>query len=101
MLTFAILMVLEDDFGVGSRGLADASAAIYRYLSSPRQTPPEEWVFVPLRGVEAHRVQEQTIAAAGWIVDVAKARERIDIYLGVRPTQQEFPLMTDVKSSRQ
>ena len=50
---------------------------------------------------EAHMVQVCPIESAGWVVDVTKERERIDVYLGVRPPQQEFPLMTGVKSGHQ
>ena len=101
MLTFAVLQTLEDAFGMKSRDLAEAPARIYQYLNTPRQIPHEEWVFIPLESGEAYAVQEQAIASAGWIIDMTKERDRIDVYLGVRPPQQELPLMTDVKSGRQ
>jgi len=101
LLMFAVLQTLEDAFGMKSRDMVDVPAKIYQYLNAPRQSPYEEWVFIPLNSGEARTVQEQAITSAGWIIDMTKERERIDIYLGVRPPQQELPLMTDVKSSSQ
>lgn len=101
MLTFAVLQTLENAFGIKSRDLAEVPARIYKYLTAPRQIPHEEWIFIPLKSGEARTTQEQAIASAGWIIDMTKERERIDVYLGVRPPQQELPLMTDVKSSSQ
>ncbi|TDX24807.1 hypothetical protein DFO67_12053 [Modicisalibacter xianhensis] len=46
-------------------------------------------------------MQAQAIASPGWVVDMARERERIDLYLGISPPQQELPLITDVKSGRQ
>lgn len=101
LLTFAVLQTLEDAFGAKCRDLTSVSAAAYQYFNTPRQTPVEEWVFIPLVSGEAHLVQVCPIESAGWVVDVTRERERIDVYLGVRPPQQEFPLMTGVKSGRQ
>lgn len=101
MITFAVLHTLEDVFGVKSRDLAGASAKIFEYLSGPRRIPYEELVFIPVERGDAHAVEEKAIAGVGWVIDMTKERERIDVYLGVRPPQQEFPLMTDIKSSRQ
>lgn len=101
MLTFAVLHTLDDAFGVKSRDLAGVSARIHEYLNAPRHIPYEELVFIPVANGEVHAVEEQTIAGAGWVIDMTKERERIDVYLGVRPPQQEFPLMTDIKSGRQ
>lgn len=101
LLTFAVLQTLEDAFGAKSRDLTSVSATIHYYLNAPHPIPFDEWVFIPKDEGEAHMVQAKAIAGAGWVVDVAKERERIDVYLGVRPPQQEFPLMTDIKSGRQ
>ena len=61
----------------------------------------EEWIFIPREEGEVRLVQEQIIATPGWVVDLAKERERIDLYLGFTPPQQELSLITDVKSGRQ
>ncbi|QQD18672.1 hypothetical protein I6N98_02010 [Spongiibacter nanhainus] len=102
MLTFAVLQTLENDFGAKGGQLMAASAAINQYLLTPRQASVEEWVFVPLAkgGAQAAELQCIPVLGAGWIIDVAKERQRIDVYLGVIPPQQELPLISDAKSSR-
>lgn len=101
LLTFAVLQTFEDAFGAKCRDLTSVSAAAYQYFNTPRQIPLEEWVFIPFASGEAHLVQACTIKSAGWVVDVTKERERIDVYLGVRPPQQEFALMSSVKPGHQ
>ncbi|WP_250460306.1 hypothetical protein [Microbulbifer litoralis] len=100
LLTFAVLQTLEDTFGAKGRDLGRASGAIHKYLSAPRQAPAEEMVFIPLKSGEAHWVQVQSITCQGWIVDMAKERERIDIFLGAEPSQKELHLIADIKSGR-
>lgn len=96
ILTFAVLHTLEKRFGAKINQLAQVSAGIHHYLSLPRQTSTEEWVFVPLNGGPARPVQPQPIVETGWIVDMAYERERIDIYLGIAPPQRELPLMAGI-----
>ncbi|MDR5885881.1 hypothetical protein [Vreelandella janggokensis] len=101
LLTFAILQTLEDDFGMRRGNIGRISAAIHHYVSTPRQVPMEEWVFIPRYEGAVRSVQGQRIATSGWVIDMAKERERIDLYLGVTPPQQELSLISDVKSGRQ
>lgn len=96
ILTFAILRTLEDRFGARSVQLAKISAGIHQYLSAPRQTNIEEWVLIPLDGGPVRSILSQSVFDAGWVVDIARERERIDIYLGIVPPQRELPLMAGV-----
>lgn len=101
LLTFAVLQTLEEVFGMKRGGMGSVSEAIYHYVSAPRQAPVEEWVIIPVDEGAVRMVQEQSIATPGWVVDMARERERIDLYLGLTPPQQELPLITDIKSGRQ
>lgn len=101
LLTLAVLHTLEESFDVKLSGRDCVSAAIHQYVRSPRYALAEEWIFIPLDGGAAYSVQDQKIIALGWVVDVARERERIDIYLGLTPPQQELPLISNIKSGRQ
>ena len=101
MLTFAVMHTMEDAFGVKSKDLGGVSAKIHEYLNAPQVITFEELVFIPLETGDAQVVEGQAVKGAGWVIDMAKERERVDVYLGVRPPQREFPLMTELKSSRQ
>ncbi|WP_228706062.1 MULTISPECIES: hypothetical protein [unclassified Marinobacter] len=81
--------------------MGSVPAAVHHYVRAPRQASMEEWVFIPRDEGVVRLVKEQGIASPGWVVDMAKERERIDLYLGLAPPQREFPLITDVKSGRQ
>lgn len=99
LLTFAALRTLEDRFGARSTQLAQVSAGIHQYLSTPRQTSIEEWTFIPLEGGPARPAQPQPVSGAGWVIDMARERERIDLYLDIAPPQRELPLMAGVGQS--
>lgn len=101
LLTFAVLQTLEDVFGMKRGGMGSVSEAIYHYVSAPRQAPIEEWVIIPVDEGAVRVVQERRIATPGWVVDMARERERIDLYLGFTPPQQELPLITGIMSGRQ
>lgn len=100
LLTFAVLQTLEEAFGMKRGNMGSISAAVHHYVSAPRQAPLEEWVFIPWGEGPVRSVQEN-IASPGWVIDMARERERIDLYLGLTPPQQELPLITNVKSGRQ
>lgn len=100
LLTFAVLQTLEDVLGVKRGDMGSVSTAIHQYVRAPRRAPVEEWVFIPQDKGAVRSVQEQSIASPGWVVDMARERERIDLYLGLTPPQQELPLITDLKSRR-
>ncbi|EIC22968.1 DNA-binding protein [Thiorhodovibrio frisius] len=99
LLTFAALRALEDCFGARSAQLAQVSAGIHQYLSTPRQTSIEEWIFIPLDGGTARPSQPELVSGAGWVIDMARERERVDRYLGFAPPQRELPLMAGVGQS--
>ncbi len=61
----------------------------------------EEWIFIPQDEGGVRLIQGQNIDSPGWVVDMARERERIDLYLGLTPSQRELPLITDVKSGHQ
>ncbi len=93
LLTFSVLLTLEEQFGARSPLLAKVSNSIHQYLSAPHQTSFEEWVFIPLAGATTRSAQFQPVTEIGWIIDLAQERERIDFYLGVTPPQRQLPLM--------
>lgn len=93
LLTFAVLRTLEDQFGARGVQLARVSAGIHEYLAKPQPAGMDEWLFVPLAEGPARPVPGRVIAEAGWVIDLARERERIDRYLGVLPPQRELPLM--------
>lgn len=81
------------------------SAAIHRYVSAPHQVPGEELIFIPqgnLDEEEAFRLfRGQNPTSLGWVVDMSKERERIDLYLGLESSQRELPLITNIASGQQ
>nr|WP_093190160.1 hypothetical protein [Thiocapsa sp. KS1] len=96
LLTFAVLRTLEDRFGARGTQLARVSAGIHEYLSAPQSAGTDDWLFVPLADGPARAVLGRAIAEAGWVIDLARERERIDLYLGILPPQWELPLMSGV-----
>jgi hypothetical protein len=92
----AILALLEQKFALRGKPLSQISAGIHRYVQTPRPNKQEEWVFICLDSGETQPLHAESIAGAGWVVDIAAARDRIDVYLGVVPVQQELPLVADV-----
>lgn len=96
LLTLAVLQTLEDQFGVKGKQLGQLSAGIHQYLLTPRQTRAEECVFIRLYDGEVHAAQAQPISEPGWVIDMARERERIDIYLGIAPPQRELPLIANM-----
>lgn len=102
LLTFAVLQTLEDVLGMRRRDVRSVSAAVHHYVSAPRQARREEWIFIPHDNEGGLRlIQGQNFASPGWVIDMLRERERIDLYLGLEPSQRELLLITDVKSGRQ
>ncbi|MDP2834512.1 MAG: DNA-binding protein [Pseudomonadota bacterium] len=99
LLTLAVLQTLEEQFGARATQLGKVSAGIHQYLLTPRQANAEEWLFVSLRNGGVHLVQAQPVSEAGWVIDMVRERERIDIYLGVAPPQRELPLIANVSQA--
>jgi hypothetical protein len=96
-----VLQSLEDFLGIRRGDMGSVPAAVHHYIRAPRQASLEEWVFIPRDEGIVRLALGQGIASPGWVVDMARERERIDLYLGLTPPQRELPLITDVKSSRQ
>lgn len=101
LLTFAVLQTLEDILGIRRKNLGSVSAAVHHYVQAPRSAPTEEWIFIPQSEGSVHLIQMQNIANSGWVIDMARERERVDLYLGLTPPQRELPLITDVKMGHQ
>ena len=97
LLTLAVLQTLEEQFAVKGRQLGQLSAGIHQYLLTPRKTRVEEWVFIRLYDGEARAALIQPISEPGWVIDMARERERIDIYLGIAPPQRELPLIANMR----
>lgn len=96
LLTLAVLQTLEDQFGVKVKQLGQLSAGIHQYLLTSRQTSAEEWVFIRFNDGQARVAQAQPISEPGWVINMARERERIDIYLGIAPPQRELPLFANM-----
>lgn len=102
LLTFAVLQTLEDMLGMRHRNIRSISASIHHYVRAPRQARMEEWIFIPQEAEGVVRlIQGQNFASPGWVIDMARERERINLYLGVEPSQRELPLIMDVQSGHQ
>ena len=101
LLTFAVLQTLEDILGIRRGNMGSLSAAVHHNVRAPRKAPMEEWIFIPQDEGGVRLIQGQNIDSPGWVVDMARERERIDLYLGLTPSQRELPLITDVKSGHQ
>jgi|GEM_PF-3507189 len=99
LLTLAVIQTLEEQFGVKSRQLTRVSAGIHHYLQTPRRTGGEELVFILLRDSQVRPIQARPVNEPGWVIDVARERERIDVYLDIAPPQRELPLITGVDRS--
>jgi len=96
LLTLAAVQTLEEKFGVRIVQLESVTVGIHQYLLTLRQTLADEWVFIPLHGNGVRPIQAQPVTEPGWVIDMARERERIDFYLGVAPPQRELPLMGGV-----
>lgn len=99
LLTLAVLQTLEERFGAKATQLGQVSAGIHQYLLTPRQASAEEWAFVSLQNGGVRLLQAQPALEEGWVIDMARERERIDIYLGVAPPQRELPLIASVSQA--
>jgi hypothetical protein len=96
LLTFALLHTMEEQFGARRVQLAGVATGIRDYLSAPHPMGKDDWLFIPLADASARPVHEKPITEAGWVMHLARERERVDRYLGVLPPQRELPLMADV-----
>jgi len=56
-------------------------------------------VFILLRDSQVRPIQARPVNEPGWVIDVARERERIDVYLDIAPPQRELPLITGVDRS--
>lgn len=99
LVTMSVLAQLDEQFGVKGDRLAWISAGIHRYLQAPRAGVGEELVFIRLEDGGTRPLHADPLDGAGWVVDLAPARERIDVYLGVAPEQRELALVADAKRS--
>lgn len=99
LVTMSVLAQFEEQFGVKGERFARISAGIHQYLQTPRTGASEEWVFIRLEDGDTRPLHAESIDGAGWVLDLAPARERIDVYLGVAPEQRELTLVADVKRS--
>ncbi|HFE9907964.1 TPA: hypothetical protein ACGA4X_002993 [Acinetobacter baumannii] len=91
LLTFAAIFVLEDEYGIKSNQVGRFSLGIHQYFTETGPTGTLELVFIRLRDglvIPVHQPEE-----AGFILDITKIRERINIFLGVSSPQGQLPLM--------
>jgi hypothetical protein len=92
LLTFSLFQTLEDTFGLRSRQLIKFSKTIHQYFLEPRSLAPVELVLIRLR--DGKIIRNNITVEAGYIVDIAKERERINIFLGISSPQGQLPLMS-------
>lgn len=94
LLTLAVIQSLEDTFGLRSRQLSMFSQGIHQYLSEPRAIKPVEMVFIRL--CDGQVLPLNMADEAGYILDMAWERDRINIFLGVLSPQGQLPLMSSI-----
>lgn len=94
LLTLAALQTLEDTFGLRSRQLNLFSQGLHQYFIEPHTIVPVELVFVRLR--DGQVLPLDLADEAGYLLDMAQERERINIFLGVSSPQGQLPLMSRV-----
>lgn len=99
LLTFALLHTMEEQFGARRAQLAQVATGIRDYLSAPHPMGGDDWLFIPLGDASVRPAHTKPLVEAGWVVHLARERERVDRYLGVLPPQRELPLMTDVRQT--
>lgn len=94
LLTFSLFQTLEDTFGLRSRQLTQFSKNIHQYFSEPRSLAPVELVLIRLRDGEI--IRKDITVEAGYLVDITKERERINMFLGISSPQGQLPLMSSL-----
>ncbi len=98
LLTLAVIQTLDDTFGLRNSILSIFSPSISQYLIEPRAITSVELVFLRLRD---GLVLPQTLSdEPGYLLDIARERERINIFLGIAPPQRQLPLMKSIGASR-
>lgn len=96
LLTLATLQTLEDSFGLRGRQLANFSKKIHQYLAEPKTISTVELIFIRLSDGQILSAHIDNINEPGYIIDIAKERERINIFLGVQPYQTQLPLISSI-----
>lgn len=94
LLTLAVIQSLEETFGLRSRQLSMFSQGIHQYLSEPRAIKPVEMVFIRL--CDGQVLPLNMADEAGYILDMAWERDRINIFLGILSPQGQLPLMSSI-----
>jgi hypothetical protein len=92
-----VLQTLEDTFGLRNRQLGLFSQGIHQYFVEPRTIAPVELVFIRLR--DGQVLSSDLTDEAGYLLDIAPERERINIFLGVSSPQRQLPLMSSIGAS--
>lgn len=95
LLTLSVLQTLEDNFGLRYRQLGLLSNNIHKYLAEPRPTTLTEFVFIRLR--DGKVFSSDLASEPGYLLDIAKERERINVFLGVSSPQGQLPLMSSIR----
>lgn len=94
LLTLAALQTLEKQFGLRYRQLSFFSQGIHQYFIEPRTITPVEMVFIRLR--DGRVLPLSRANEAGYLLDMAWERERINTFLGISSPQGELPLMSSI-----
>lgn len=98
LLTLAAVQTLDDTFGLRNSILSIFSPSISQYLIEPRAITSVELVFLRLRD---GLVLSPTLSdEPGYLLDIARERERINIFLGIASPQRQLPLMKSIGASR-
>lgn len=101
LLAFAVFQLLEDEYFVKGKSLVHVSLGIHDYLSRPHPVLAEERVVVSLRQEGRVQVLETvTDVPTGFVLELSRIRDHIDMYLGVAPLQHEMPLINDTSAGR-
>jgi len=88
----ALAYDMEERYGLKGRIFGRVLPALDAYLRRPRSTQSDECVVLEVETWRIAELQPGASLPAGFIIDVARARERIGLFLGLVPMQRELPI---------
>ncbi len=92
LVLLALACDLEERYGLKGRVFGRVLPALDAYLRRPRSPKPDERIVLSVESWQVEDILPSSPLVAGFIIDVAKARERIGLFLGVVPIQRELAL---------
>ena len=88
----AVLQSLEDVYGIRPSYLTQASPAIMRFLSQPREAYWGSVIYLDISTWKVQPVTPDLAFGPGLIIDIVQERNRVAEFLGLRHIQGELLL---------